>query len=109
MSEPVLRAAGLGRTYRDAGSRGVRVLANCDLEVGEGEAVAIVGESGVGKSTLLHILGGLDRPDAGTLSFRGEDVFARGPARLAEYRNRSVGFVFQFHHLLPEFTAAENV
>jgi lipoprotein-releasing system ATP-binding protein len=109
MSEAVLRASGLARTYRDAGSRGVRVLAGCDLDLLEGEAVAIVGESGVGKSTLLHILGGLDRPDAGTLAFRGEDVFARGAARLADYRNRSVGFVFQFHHLLPEFTAVENV
>jgi|SRR5262245_5417826 len=109
MSEPVLRASGLARTYREAGLRGVRVLAGCNLELGEREAVAVIGESGVGKSTLLHILGGLDRPDGGTLSFRGEDVFSRGPERLAEFRNRSVGFVFQFHHLLPEFTAVENV
>jgi lipoprotein-releasing system ATP-binding protein len=108
MSEAVLSARGLERTYAGA-QAGVAVLRGIDLEIAEGEAVAVVGESGVGKSTLLHVLGGLDRPDRGTVAFRGEDVFAGGAGRLATYRNRSVGFVFQFHHLLPEFTALENV
>jgi lipoprotein-releasing system ATP-binding protein len=108
MSEPVLRATGLFKSYESA-SRGVSVLRGVDLDLTEGEAVAVVGESGVGKSTLLHILGGLDRPDGGSLLFRGRDVFAGGAAALPAYRNRSIGFVFQFHHLLPEFTAVENV
>jgi len=85
------------------------VLRGVDLEVSSGEAVAVVGVSGVGKSTLLHILGGLDRPQSGQLYFRGAEVFANGPRALAEYRNRHVGFIFQLHHLLPEFTAVENV
>jgi lipoprotein-releasing system ATP-binding protein len=108
MSEPVLRASGIHKSY-GAGERSVRVLQGLDLEVGEREAVAIVGDSGVGKSTLLHCLGGLDAPDAGRLLFRREEVFARDARRLAAYRNRHIGFVFQLHHLLPEFTALENV
>jgi lipoprotein-releasing system ATP-binding protein len=70
--------------------------------------VAIVGASGIGKSTLLHILGTLDRPDSGTLEFRGEDVFQYDDTKLAQFRNKTIGFVFQFHHLLPEFSALEN-
>jgi lipoprotein-releasing system ATP-binding protein len=85
------------------------VLSGVDLAVGEGERLAVLGQSGVGKSTLLHILGTLDRPTAGHLRFRGEDPFAGPPEALAEFRNRSLGFVFQFHHLLPEFDAIENV
>jgi len=71
--------------------------------------MAIVGASGIGKSTLLHIMGGLDRPDSGALLFQGEDVFLFDRAKLAKFRNKSIGFVFQFHHLLPEFSALENV
>jgi lipoprotein-releasing system ATP-binding protein len=108
MSEPFLRAGGIYRSYR-SGPGTIDVLRELDLEVHAGESVAIVGDSGVGKSTLLHILGGLDRADAGSLNFRGVEVFGLGPRELARHRNRHVGFIFQFHHLLPEFTARENV
>jgi lipoprotein-releasing system ATP-binding protein len=107
MSE-LLAARGLSKAYR-SGPRRIEVLRELDLAVLDGESVAIVGDSGVGKSTLLHLLGGLDRPDAGRLTFRDRDLLAGDAARLAEYRNRNVGFVFQFHHLLPEFSALENV
>jgi lipoprotein-releasing system ATP-binding protein len=86
----------------------IQVLNGVSLEIKRGEIVAIVGASGVGKTTLLHILGTLDRPTRGTILFDGEDVFARSDQSLAEFRNRKMGFVFQFHHLLPEFTALEN-
>jgi len=115
MSEALLRAEGVSRVY-DSGGRPLRVLDELDLAIGEGDAVAVVGDSGVGKSTLLHILGGLDRPDAGRLVFRGADLLdGVGQTawslrqRLARYRNDSVGFVFQMHNLLPEFSAQENV
>jgi lipoprotein-releasing system ATP-binding protein len=87
----------------------IRVLNGVTLEIKRGEMAAIVGASGVGKTTLLHILGTLDRPTSGRVLFDGEDVFARSDPGLAEFRNRKIGFVFQFHHLLPEFTAVENV
>ena len=87
----------------------VHVLKAVSLEIKRGELVAIVGASGVGKTTLLHILGTLDRPTSGTVRFDGNDVFAMDDQTLAEFRNRKIGFVFQFHHLLPEFTALENV
>jgi lipoprotein-releasing system ATP-binding protein len=87
----------------------VHVLKGVNLEIKRGELVAIVGASGVGKTTLLHILGTLDRPTSGTVRFDGEDVFAKTDQALAEFRNRTIGFVFQFHHLLPEFTAMENI
>ena len=106
MSEPVLRACGIYKSYA-SGARRIEVLQDLDLEVAEGQSLAVVGDSGVGKSTLLHILGGLDHPDQGKLWFRGADLLAG--ADLAEYRNRRIGFVFQLHHLLPEFTALENV
>ncbi len=88
--------------------QGLRVLQGLDLSVGHGEMMAIVGASGAGKSTLLHILGTLDRPDAGTLAIDGVDPFGLSPKQLGEFRNGKLGFVFQFHHLLPEFTALEN-
>lgn len=87
----------------------LNVLKGVDLSVGQGEVVSIVGKSGAGKSTLLHILGTLDRPDSGQLLIKGEDVFAKPDRKLAAFRNREIGFVFQFHHLLPEFNALENV
>lgn len=89
--------------------RELHVLRGIDLDVRRGETVAIAGASGAGKSTLLHIVGTLDAPTAGTISFDGIDVFGKTPAELAAFRNRSIGFVFQFHHLLPEFNALENV
>jgi lipoprotein-releasing system ATP-binding protein len=108
MSEPVLRAIGLVKRYL-SGEKTLEVLRGLDIEVAAGEAVAIVGDSGVGKSTLLHILGGLDLPDEGIVEFLGEATVTPQGGELAEYRNRHVGFIFQFHHLLPEFTALENV
>jgi lipoprotein-releasing system ATP-binding protein len=86
----------------------IHVLTGVSLEITRGELVAIVGASGVGKTTLLHILGTLDRPTSGAVRFDGNDVFAMDDRALAEFRNRKIGFVFQFHHLLPEFTALEN-
>jgi lipoprotein-releasing system ATP-binding protein len=91
------------------GNQQIHVLRDLDLEVGHGEMVAIVGASGVGKSTLLHLLGGLDRSDSGAVLVADADLTAMSDAALVGFRNRNVGFVFQFHHLLPEFDAAENV
>jgi lipoprotein-releasing system ATP-binding protein len=108
MSEPLLAARGLAKSYQ-SGPRRLDVLRGLDLDVAGGEALAVVGQSGVGKSTLMHLLGGLDRPDAGRITFRGEDIRGGGPAQRAAYRNRHVGLVFQFHHLLPELSALENV
>ncbi|MEZ4695822.1 MAG: ABC transporter ATP-binding protein [Rhodothermales bacterium] len=106
---PLLAAEGLRKTYPTGAGARLVVLDSVDLAIAAGEVVAVVGESGSGKSTLLHILGTLDRPDAGRVLFKGEDVFSRNDEELAAFRNRSIGFVFQFHHLLPEFTAIENV
>jgi lipoprotein-releasing system ATP-binding protein len=108
MSEAILRAERVSKSYGTGPGR-IEVLCGLDLSVVRDEAVAVIGDSGVGKSTLLHILGGLDRPDEGRVLFGEFDVFEGDMRRLAAYRNRSVGFVFQFHHLLPEFTALENV
>jgi lipoprotein-releasing system ATP-binding protein len=107
MSE-LVSLRGISRSYR-TGGRLLPVLKGLDLRVERGEMVAVVGDSGVGKSTLLHLLGALDRPDAGSYLFDGRDVFHGGPEELASFRNRDIGFVFQSHNLLPEFTAVENV
>jgi lipoprotein-releasing system ATP-binding protein len=104
---PLLVAEDLEKEYR-SGPEVVRVLRGASLAVDAGEVVALVGASGVGKSTLLHLLGALDRPTAGRVLFDGEDLFARGEAGLARYRRESVGFVFQFYNLLGEMTALEN-
>jgi lipoprotein-releasing system ATP-binding protein len=104
----LVEATGLSKRYVDGPSE-VQVLDHLDLTIGAGERVAIVGESGVGKSTLLHILGTLDRPSGGSLVVNGVDVAALDDERLAAFRNREIGFVFQFHQLLPDFTALENV
>jgi lipoprotein-releasing system ATP-binding protein len=104
----LLEATGLSKRYVD-GPTEVQVLDGLDLAIAPGERVAIVGESGVGKSTLLHLLGALDRPSAGRLLVSGIDVFAQDEEALAAFRNREIGFVFQFHQLLPDFTALENV
>jgi lipoprotein-releasing system ATP-binding protein len=98
----------LSKTYRNA-EVPVLVFSGLDLAVRKGEMLAIVGPSGIGKSTLLHLLGGLDRPDSGRVRVDDEELTAMTGDELARFRNRNVGFVFQFHHLLPEFTAVENV
>jgi lipoprotein-releasing system ATP-binding protein len=100
-------ATGLSKSYPVADRR-LTVLKELDLSVEKGEMVAIMGASGVGKSTLLHLLGGLDRPDTGTIQVGEHSVTGMPDADLVAFRNRHVGFVFQFHHLLPEFSAAEN-
>jgi len=108
MPEPLILARGLVKGYRTAAGE-VPVLQGLDLDVAAGEMVAVVGASGVGKSTLLHVLGTLDRPDGGSLVIAGEDVLSLPEPRRCAFRNRTLGFVFQFHHLLPEFSALENV
>ena len=108
MSESVLQCRTLGRTYRD-GDRSVEVLAGVELSLAAGEKIAIVGASGSGKSTLLNLLGGLDRPSDGQVLLCGEDLAALPEAELCRMRNQHLGFVYQFHHLLPEFDARENV
>jgi lipoprotein-releasing system ATP-binding protein len=108
VSDPLIVASGVVKGYRTAAGY-VPVLRGLDLEVPTGEMLAITGASGVGKSTLLHVLGTLDPPESGSITVAGEDVLRLPEPRLRAFRNRTMGFVFQFHHLLPEFTALENV
>lgn len=107
-TEPILITKDLHKIY-PMGKGSVHVLKGIDLKVDEGQIVAIVGPSGVGKSTLLHILGTLDRPTKGSIEINSTKVFEFDDKKIAAFRNKTIGFVFQFHHLLPEFTALENV
>lgn len=107
-ARPVLAAVGIGRRF-GGGDHAIHVLRGLELSVCERESIAVVGESGVGKSTLLHILGALDRPDEGSVELDGRSLFDLPAAELARVRRRSLGFVFQFHHLLGDFDAVENV
>ena len=108
MSEELIRIEGLHKSF-ETGDATIDVLTGIDLSIRRGDRIAIVGQSGVGKSTLLHILGTLDHPSSGRVEFRGDDVFGKSGPELAKLRNAFLGFVFQFHHLLPEFSAVENV
>jgi len=106
-AEPLIEARGLSKVYSTPASR-VAVFEDLNWSVPRGRMVAVIGPSGAGKSTLLHLLGGLDRPTSGSVLVDGTDVFGLNPVELAGFRNRRIGFIFQFHHLLPEFTVLEN-
>ncbi|HEX4210311.1 MAG TPA: ABC transporter ATP-binding protein [Candidatus Binataceae bacterium] len=107
-AQPLLHASQVDKDFYDAG-RVITVLHGLELEATAGEEIAIIGQSGVGKSTLLHVLGSLERPTAGKILFDGRDLFAMNEQTLAEFRNQNLGFVFQFHYLLADFSALENV
>ncbi|MDT8408834.1 MAG: lipoprotein-releasing ABC transporter ATP-binding protein LolD [Wenzhouxiangellaceae bacterium] len=108
MSEPVIRCRGVTRRF-DQGRTALEVLQGIDLDIAHGEQIAIVGASGVGKSTLLQILGGLDDPSSGSVQVAGHDMIRASERERGRIRNRHLGFIYQFHHLLPEFSAVENV
>ena len=109
LGTPVLEATNVVKEYTGGDGSTLRILDGASLTIARGEMVAIIGESGAGKSTLLHILGALDQPSSGSVRIAGREVLGQDEQALAEIRNRSIGFVFQFHHLLREFTALENV
>ncbi|MDR1726531.1 MAG: ABC transporter ATP-binding protein [Acidobacteriota bacterium] len=104
----IVEVRDLRKGYASGGGR-LEILSGLDLDVRRGEMLGVTGVSGSGKSTLLHLLGGMDKPDGGSIKVSGRDVAALAPAPLADFRNKTIGFLFQFHHLLPEFTALENV
>jgi lipoprotein-releasing system ATP-binding protein len=104
----VIRCSGLGKTFSE-GDAPLTILHDIDFSISRGERIAIMGASGSGKSTLLHLLGGLDEPTTGEVSIAGKPLKSLNPMQLGKLRNRALGFVYQFHHLLPEFTALENV
>jgi lipoprotein-releasing system ATP-binding protein len=104
---PFMSIKDLYKGYDNSNAR-IDILKGVNIDLNAGETLAIVGASGIGKSTLLHILGALDRPDSGTYCFKGEDILLFDQTRLAQFRNKTLGFVFQFHYLLPEFSALEN-
>ena len=108
MSKMILKIENLKKTYQ-SGPLSVEVIKGLDLEIEQGEIVIVMGPSGVGKSTLLHLIGGLDKPTSGNIIINGTNIFELENSKLAHFRNNSIGFVFQFHHLLPEFTAMENL
>jgi lipoprotein-releasing system ATP-binding protein len=105
---PLIRVRNLHKRYTNGGRENIDIFTGAQMDIQAAESVAVVGASGLGKSTFLHILGTLDRPDKGSVLFKGQDIFKLDRHQLAGFRNRSIGFVFQFHHLLPEFNALEN-
>jgi len=105
--KPLLQAKGISKSFQTTVT--IDILRDLAIDIQAGEMIAIVGASGSGKTTLLNILGTLERPDSGTLLFAGEDILAKGETAICRFRNRSIGFMFQFHHLLPEFNALENI
>ena len=109
MSSIILKTENIRKTYENLEKKKFEVLKGISIEIRKNRITVIMGASGAGKSTLLHIISGLDRPDKGMVSFEGNDILKFSDEKLAAFRNKNIGFVFQFHHLLPEFTAAENV
>jgi len=108
-NEILIEVKELKKSYKVSDDNRLEVLKGINLNIFKGEIAAIVGKSGAGKSTLLHILGTLDRPDSGSIMVENENIFLKKDRQLSEFRSRSIGFIFQFHHLLPEFTALENI
>jgi lipoprotein-releasing system ATP-binding protein len=107
-TDALIRIRDLHKRYTNGGREHIDIFTGADMDIRSAESVAVVGASGVGKSTFLHILGTLDRPDQGQVFFRGQDIFSLDRQQMAAFRNRTIGFVFQFHHLLQEFNALEN-